>query len=83
VIKLETIGQAVLYIDGLRRLKIDGPGELQRAEMAQVYLSKGPHELIVRYMSAQPVRSLRISIGFKDLPLAPLEAGLSSGKCER
>jgi hypothetical protein len=81
VIRMEAIGQAALYINGFRRLKVGEPGNGERAEMAQVYLSSGPHELIVRYMSDQPVRSLGVTIGFKDEPLVPLEAGLSSNAC--
>jgi hypothetical protein len=81
IIRMEAIGQAALYIDGFRRLRVGVPGNVERAEMAQVYLSSGPHELTVRYMSDQPHRSLGVSIGFKDQPLVPLEAGLSSNDC--
>ncbi len=77
IFRLDVRGQAALYIDGLQRLKVEGSG----AKAAQVYLSKRRHELIVRYMSDQPVRQLSVSVALRDGPAAPLQAGLWSGAC--
>ena len=82
VVKMEAIGEAALYIDGLRRLGIEATEPIPQAEMAQVYLSKDPHELVVRYMSHQPVRRLEVLIAFRAQPLVPLGEGLSTRTCE-
>ncbi|MBK5256233.1 MAG: hypothetical protein JJE39_09400 [Vicinamibacteria bacterium] len=81
VFQVTTIGRAALYVDGLRRLKIEDGGEFEETGGAQIYLSKDPHELIVRYMSGQPERELSVSIALRDAPLTPLRAGLTSGPC--
>jgi hypothetical protein len=77
VFRVEAIGQAALYVDGLQRLKIEG----NQGKATQIYLSDRPHELIVRYMSDGPVRQLSVSVALRDGPATPLSAGLSSGAC--
>ena len=79
--RLDTIGQAALYIDGLRRLATEGSGEFQEARAVQLYLRAAPHELVVRYMSDKPIRQLNVSVGFRDEPAAPFRKGLTSGAC--
>ncbi|MEO8500013.1 MAG: hypothetical protein ABI565_03805 [Vicinamibacteria bacterium] len=81
VLRVDTIGQAALYLDGLRRLKTDGGGEVQEAQAVRVYLSHAPHELILRYMSERPVRQLSVSLARGNGTAAPLVTGLSSGTC--
>jgi hypothetical protein len=81
VFRLEAIGEAALYLDGLRRLKTEGSGEFQETWATQVYLSKSRHELVVRYMSDKPVRQLTVLAALRDQPAIPLRAGLSSGTC--
>ena len=81
VFEVKVIGKAALYIDGLQRLKIDGAGTLEETSAAQVYLSAARHELMVRYMSSQPVRLLSVSSAMGDGPMTPLRDGLSSGAC--
>lgn len=81
IFEAEVIGRAALYIDGLQRLKIDGSETIKKTRAAQIYLSAARHELIVRYMSSQPVRLLRVSSALADGPLTPLGDGLSSGAC--
>lgn len=77
IFRLDVIGQAALYVDGRRRLKVEG----NRRKAAQIYLSQRPHELIVRYMSDKPVRQLSVSVALRDGPATPLLAGLWSGAC--
>lgn len=77
VFRVEAIGQAALYVDGLQRLKIEG----NDGKATQIYLSDRPHELIVRYMSDRPLRQLSVSVALRDGPATPLSAGLSSGAC--
>lgn len=81
VVRLESIGRAVVYVDGVRRLRIDDRGQKLSVDTAWVYLSKGAHELVVRYASDQVVRSLKVEIAFGNEPLAPLSEGLFSGPC--
>jgi len=81
LLRLETIGQAVVYVDGTKRLKIDGPGHSPRAEMTRLYLSSDAHEVIVRYMSDRPLRSLKVEIVAEGGSFAPLSEGLFSGVC--
>ena len=77
VFRVEAIGQAALYVDGLLRLKVEG----NDGKATQIHLSDRPHELIVRYMSDGPVRRLSVSVALRDGPATPLLAGLSSGAC--
>ena len=81
ILRLDVIGQAALYVDGVQRFKIEGRGQLKETKGVQLYLSKRPHELIVRYMSDQPVRQLSASVALRDGAPVPLLAGLSSGVC--
>lgn len=81
ILRMETIGQAVVYLDGTKRLGIHGPGHGPRAEAAFLYLSPDDHELIVRFMSDQPLRSLKLEIAPEGGPFAPLSEGLFSGAC--
>ena len=81
LLRLETIGQAVVYVDGTKRLKIDGPGHGPRAEITFLYLSSDAHEVIVRYMSDRPLRSLKVEIAAEGGSFAPLSEGLFSGVC--
>jgi hypothetical protein len=81
IFQVDVIGRAALYIDGLQRLKVEGTGPLGNTEAAQVYLSAARHELMVRYMSDQPVRRLSVSSALGRGVPAPLRDGLSSGAC--
>ena len=81
VLRLETIGQAVVYVDGTTRLRIEGRAHGPRAEAALLYLSPDDHELIVRFMSDRPLRSLKLEIAREGGPFAPLAQGLFSGAC--
>lgn len=81
VFRVDVIGQAALYVDGLRRLMTEGAGEFQETRAAQLYLSRSPHEIIVRYMSDQPVRQLTVGIALRDGPATALRAGLTSSAC--
>jgi hypothetical protein len=79
--RVRAIGEAALYIDGLHRLKIEGPAAFERAGDVHLYLSKKPHDIVVRYMSDQAVRQLDVSVGWNDRPASPLVAGLQSRAC--
>jgi len=81
ILRLDVIGQAALYLDGVQRFKIEGASRLRQTRGAQLYLSKRPHELIVRYMSDQPVRQLGGWVALRDGVPTPLQAGLSRGAC--
>ncbi len=81
VLRLETIGQAVIYVDGTKRLKIEGPGHGPRDQTTLLYLSSDAHELIVRYMSDRPLRSLKVEIAAQDGAFTPLSDRLFSGTC--
>ena len=81
VFRVDTIGRAALYIDGLWRLKTEGTGGFRETQAAQVYLSHAPHELVVRYMSDRPVRELNVSVAERDGPARPLGSGLSVRSC--
>jgi hypothetical protein len=81
VFRFDVIGQAVLYIDGMMRLKIENPALFADSKAAQVYLARRPHEIIVRYMSDKPVRQLNLSAALRDGVPVPLKDGLSSGVC--
>ncbi|MBX7186201.1 MAG: hypothetical protein K1Y01_13770 [Vicinamibacteria bacterium] len=78
---LEVIGQAALYVDGMQRFRIDARGPESETKTAQLYLSNRPHELVVRYMSDQPVRKLSATIALRDGSPKPLQAGLWSRAC--
>ncbi len=81
LLRLETIGQAVVYVDGTKHLKIEGPGHGPRDQATLLYLSSDAHELIVRYMSDRPLRSLKMEVAAEGGPFAPLSDGLFSGPC--
>ena len=81
ILRLDVIGQAALYVDGVQRFKIEGRGQLKETKGAQLYLAKRPPELIVRYMSDQPVRLLSAWVALRDGAAMPLQTGLSSGAC--
>lgn len=81
ILRLDVIGRAALYVDGLQRFKIEGGGQFRETGGAQLYLSKRPHELIVRYMSDRPVRQLSAWVAPRDNAAVPLQSGLSSGPC--
>jgi len=78
---LNVIGQAALYVDGMQRLKIEGPALFEETKAAKVYLNRRPHELIVRYMSDKPVRQLNVSVALRGSVPVSLKDGLSSGVC--
>ncbi|MEO8360516.1 MAG: hypothetical protein ABI672_10845 [Vicinamibacteria bacterium] len=81
VFQLDTVGRAALYVDGMRRLRIDDEKKDGGSVKGQMYLSKAPHELMVRYMSDQKDRQLSVFVALKDMTPAPLNTGLTTGAC--
>ena len=80
-LRLDTIGEAALYINGLQTARLEGQDVTPRSVTAEVYLSKAPQEVIVRYMSDQPQRNLKVSIAYREGPFKPLEEGLTTRGC--
>lgn len=75
------IGSAALYVDGLSRLKLQGSGPSPTQGQSRVYLSKGRHEIVLRYMAREADRWLHVTIAEGDGPPFPFQTGLSSGNC--
>lgn len=81
VFHLASRGPAALYIDGLKRLEVEDGLDTGEATQARVFLSRSPHEFIVRYMSGQSERRLQVLMGLPGEPLTPLDPWLSTSAC--
>ena len=80
-IEVTAEGRVALYLDGFKRLGLDSPEQTLDRKATRVYLSRAPHELIVRYMSDKPTRQLYVTLARGDGPPSPLQSGLFSRAC--